>query len=214
MALFDEKVTAQLKGILSGLQEGVQIAYFTQEIECPMCKETRIFLEEFSLLSDKIALSVFDFVKDKDKAASYHVDKIPAIVVLNNKGVDTGIKFYGLPGGYEINSFIKSLLEASGQKEELSDVIKKRIAAINKEIHIQVFVTLSCPYCPAAVGTAHRLALESETIRADMIESTTFVPLAVKYGVQSVPLTVINDTHKLVGAQPIEAILEAIEKLS
>jgi predicted DsbA family dithiol-disulfide isomerase len=47
-----------------------------------------------------------------------------------------------------------------------------------------------------------------------MIESTTFVPLAVKYGVQSVPLTVINDTHKLVGAQPIEAILEAIEKLS
>lgn len=213
MPLFDEKVTSQLKGILSGLKNPVQIAFFTQEIECPMCRETHMFLNEFCALSDKLALSVYDFVKDKDTAEKYRVDKIPAIVMLDSSNNDTGIKFYGLPGGYEINSFIKSLLETSGQKEELPEAVKSRISAIKKDVHLQVFVTLSCPYCPAAVGAAHRLALENPSIRADMIESSTFVPLAVKYGVQSVPMTVINDAQKLVGAQPIEKLLDVIEKL-
>jgi len=63
------------------------------------------------------------------------------------------------------------------------------------------------------VSTAHRLALENKNIRADMVESSTFVPQAVKYGVQSVPLTVINENQKLVGANPLEKILEVIEKL-
>ncbi len=178
-----------------------------------MCKETHMFLDEFCALSDKLTLSVYDFVKDKEKADTYRVDKIPAIVVLDSANNDTGIKFYGLPGGYEINSFIKSLLESSGQKEELPEAVRSRISAIKKDVHVQVFVTLSCPYCPAAVGTAHRLALENPHIRADMVESSTFVPLAVKYGVQSVPMTVINDAQKLVGAQPIEKLLDVIEKL-
>ncbi len=212
MPLFDEKVSSQLKGILSGLKNPVKLAFFTQEIECSMCSETHQFLNEFCSLSDKLSLSVYDFVKDKNQAETYHVDKIPAIVVLDGAGSDTGIKFYGLPGGYEINSFITSLLETSGHKEELPDTIKSKIEAIKKDVHIQVFVTLSCPYCPAAVSAAHRLALESARIRADMIESSTFVPQAVKYGVQSVPMTVINETQKLVGAQPIEKLFEAIDK--
>lgn len=212
MPLFDEKVSSQLKGILSGMKNPVKLAFFTQEIECPMCKDTHQFMDEFSKLSDKLSLAVYDFVKDKAQAEKYHVDKIPAIAVLDGAGNDTGIKFYGLPGGYEINSFIKSLLETSGQKEELPEAVKSRIAALKKDVHIQVFVTLSCPYCPAAVSATHRLALESSHIRADMIESSTFVPLAVKYGVQSVPMTVINETQKLVGAQPIEKLLDAIEK--
>lgn len=211
MPLFDEKVANQLKGILNGMKNPVKLAFFTQEIECPMCRETHIFIDEFCGLSDKLSLSIYDFVKDKEQSEKYHVDKIPAIVVLDGAGKDTGIKFYGLPGGYEINSFIKSLLETSGQKEELPDTVKMKIAAIKKDVHIQVFVTLSCPYCPAAVSTAHRLALESDKIRADMIESSTFVPLAVKFGVQSVPMIVINETQKLVGAQPIEKLLDAID---
>lgn len=212
MSLFDEKVSSQLKNILSGMKNPVKLAFFTQEIECPTCRETHLFVEEFCALSEKLSLAVYDFEKDKAQADKYRVDKIPAIVVLDSAENDTGIKFYGLPGGYEINSFIKSLLETSGQKEELSEAVRSRIANLKKDVHIQVFVTLGCPYCPSAVSAAHRLALESSHIRADMIESTTFVPLAVKYGVQSVPMTVINETQKLVGAQPIEKLVDAIEK--
>jgi predicted DsbA family dithiol-disulfide isomerase len=63
------------------------------------------------------------------------------------------------------------------------------------------------------VSAAHRLALENKKIRADMVESSTFTPLAVKHQVQSVPMTVINETQKLVGAQPLEKLVEVMEKL-
>ena len=63
------------------------------------------------------------------------------------------------------------------------------------------------------MSTAHRLALENRNIRADMVESSTFVPLAVKHEVQSVPKTVINDVHSVVGTQPLEVLLDVIEKI-
>ncbi len=143
MALFDEKVSSQLKGILGGMKGRVNLVYFTQEFECGSCHDTRLFVEEIAGLSDKLNLTVFDIVKDKEKAEYYRVDKIPAIVVLDEKDNDTGMKFYGLPGGYEINSFMKSLIEASGVKEAIPEPIMKRIAAINKDVHLQVFVSLS-----------------------------------------------------------------------
>jgi len=63
------------------------------------------------------------------------------------------------------------------------------------------------------VSTAHRLALESPHVRADMVDTGTFPQLAVKYDVSSVPKIVINEKHELLGAQPIEEFLKVIEKL-
>ncbi|HPA71623.1 MAG TPA: hypothetical protein PKY31_05105 [Spirochaetota bacterium] len=143
MALFDEKVSSQLKGILKGLKNTVNVVYFTQEMECGTCRDTHAFVQELCGLSDKLKLTVFDFVKDKAKADFYKVDKIPAIVLLDSKDDDTGIRFYGIPGGYEINSFMKSLMEVSGEKEALPEPLLKRIAAINRDVHLQVFVSLS-----------------------------------------------------------------------
>ncbi len=213
MSLFNEKVKQQISGILKNMKDPVTIVYATQEFECPACRDTRSFVEEVGALSDAITVRVYDFVKDREKLSSYHIDKIPAIALLDRDGADTGVKFYGLPGGYEINSFLQSLLEASGHREPLAGPLAKRIAAVKKDVHIQVFISLTCPYCPPAVSTAHRLALESGNIRADMVESTTFVPLAQKYQVQGVPRIVINESHFLEGAHPMQSFLDVIEKL-
>ncbi|HMB19739.1 MAG TPA: thioredoxin family protein, partial [Spirochaetota bacterium] len=64
-----------------------------------------------------------------------------------------------------------------------------------------------------AVATAHRIALENPKIKADMVESSTFQHLAIKYNVSSVPKIVINETHEIIGAQPVSVFLEEIEKL-
>jgi predicted DsbA family dithiol-disulfide isomerase len=56
------------------------------------------------------------------------------------------------------------------------------------------------------VVLAHRLALESPWIRADMVEATEFPHLANKYQVYGVPRTVINETIHIEGAVP-ESIL-------
>ncbi len=211
MALFDDKVKQQLTEFLNTMNDTVNIVYFTQEFECRLCKETRMFVEEISELSDKVDLTVYDFQKESKKAEEYGVDKIPAIVILDKDKKDTGIKFYGLPGGYEINSFMASLLETSGRKEEIPADIASRIAGIDKDVHIQVFITLQCPYCPAAVAAAHRLALDNPKIKGDMVDSAVFPHLANRYEVTSVPRIIINDTHALEGAQPLTAILDVID---
>jgi len=213
MALFDEKVKKQLGDILAQMKDEVGLVFFSQEIECLTCRDTRSFVEEISSLNGKIKLEKYNLVTDKAKTAQYGVERIPAIVVLNKNGEDTGIKFYGIPGGYEINSFLGSILETSGRKEPLPKEIADRIAKISKDVHIQVFVTLGCPYCPNAVATAHRLALENKKIRADMIESATFPPMSIKYNVSGVPKVIINEKNEFTGAQPITTFLDVIEKL-
>jgi len=105
-------------------------------------------------------------------------------------------------------------MDVSRGTADLSPESKDKIAEINKPIHIQVFVTLTCPYCPAAVQMAHKLALESEYITSDMVESTEFPHLANKYGVMGVPKTVINETFGFEGALPESAFLDEIMKAS
>ncbi len=213
MAIFDDAIKQQLSELLKSLENDVTIHFFSQEMECGTCKDAREFLNEFMELSDKLHLKNYEFVKDKEKSEAFGIDKIPAIVVTDKDDKNRGVKFYGIPAGYEINSFIASLMEASGKSEALPEDIKKRIEAINKKIHIQVFVTLSCPYCPQAVATAHRLAYENDNISADMVDSSTFFYLANKYNIQGVPKVIINETHTMEGAQPITEFLNVLEKI-
>jgi glutaredoxin-like protein len=213
MALFDIKVQNQLKEILKNMKDDVKIINFTQEIECPMCRETRAFAEEIATLSDKLSCTVYNFITDKEMAKKYGVERIPAIVLLDKNGIDYGVKFYGLPGGYEINSFLGSIIEMSGRKEELPADIISRIKKIDKDVHIQVFVGLGCPHCPAAVSVAHRLAMENGKIKGDMVDSSNFVHLSQKYNVTGVPKIIINEKYELMGAHPINSFLDVIENL-
>ena len=130
MPMFDDDTKSKIKEMLEEMINDVNVVYFTQEYECETCKDTRIFLEELSMLSNKIKLNIYDFEKDNDKAKSMEIDKIPAIALLDSRNFDPGVRFYGLPGGYEINSFIRGLLEVSGKKDELPKDILNRINAI------------------------------------------------------------------------------------
>lgn len=214
MALFNDEVRRKLTDILEGLKDEVNIAFFTQEYECASCRDAHAFAEEFAELSDKIKLETFEFVRDKAEAEKYGVDKIPAMVILDKDKKDYGVRFYGIPGGYEINSFLTALNELSGNRDELPEELRKRIRAIDKDVHIQVFVTATCPYCPGAVVTGHRLAMENPHIKADMVDATIYPELSIKYAVRGVPKIVINEDRDLVGNQPLTEFLKILEDLN
>lgn len=213
MALFDEKIQQQLSGILAGMKDEVTLLFFTQEIECPMCRETRMFLDEIVPLAPKLKLERYNFVIDSEVSKKHGVERIPAIVVLDKNGTDHGIKFYGLPGGYEINSFLSAILEMSGKRDPFNDALARRIKDVDTDVHIQVFVGLGCPHCPGAVSVAHRLAMENPRIKADMIDAGNFVPLAQKYNITGVPKIIFNDKFELSGDHPVETFLDVIDRL-
>ena len=178
----------------------VRLVMFTQEFECQFCAETRQIVEELAALSDKVTAEIYDFIADKDKAVEYGIDKIPAIAIIGEK--DYGIRFYGIPSGYEFTSLFEDIIDVSRGESALLEPTKKALAQLKEPVHIQVFVTPTCPYCPMAVRLAHRLAMESDLVRADMVEAMEFPHLAVKYQVQGVPRSVINETIHQEGAAP------------
>jgi glutaredoxin-like protein len=174
------------------------------------CPEIKQLLEELSSLSDKIKLTVYDFKKEAAKAAEYHLDKIPAIIIKTEN--DTGIRFFGIPSGYEYMSLLEAIVDASRGQTELSPATKEALKKLNKEVDIKVFVTPTCPYCPMAVRLAHQMALESPLIRAAMIEAAEFPELTQKYEVMGVPKSIFNETITLEGAVPEEIFLEQVLK--
>jgi len=190
------------------LKDEVRIVVFTQETECPHCKQARELAEEVGALSNKIKVEVYDFVKDSEKAKKYQIDKVPAIALLGKK--DYGIRFYGLAYGYEFRPFTESIINVSRGATNLSEETKKKLASIEKPVHIQVFVSLTCPYCPLVTSLAHQFAMESNLVRADMVDMGEFPHLGHKYSVMGVPKTVINEKREFVGAVPEELFVEQV----
>jgi glutaredoxin-like protein len=212
MALLKDDVQNEVRERFKKLTGSVRLVNFTQKIECHHCEETRRLTEEIASLSPKINSQVYNFALDKEKSRQYKIDKIPAIVVEAEK--DYGIRFFGIPGGYEFNSLISAIYDVSRKATDLSVESKDKISKIDKPIHIQIFVTLTCPYCPSAVQMAHKLALESEYITSDMIESAEFPHLVNKYGVMGVPKVVINEEFGFEGALPETSFVEEVVKTS
>lgn len=212
MALLKDEVQNEVRERFKKLTGPVRLVNFTQKIECHYCEETRRLTEEIASLSPKISSQVYNFALDKEKSQQYKIDKIPVIVVEAEK--DYGIRFFGLPGGYEFNSLISAIYEVSRKTTDLSPESKDKIGKIDKPVHIQVFVTLTCPYCPSAVQMAHKLALESEYITSDMVESAEFPHLVNKYGVMGVPKVVINEEFGFEGALPESSFVEEVMKAS
>ncbi|MEO0092374.1 MAG: thioredoxin family protein [candidate division WOR-3 bacterium] len=211
MPILNNDVLNQLKKEFDNLTGNVKLTVFTQELECQYCEENRRLMEQVASLSDKISLQVYNFTLDKNIAEKYQIDKIPATIVESDRD-DYGIRFYGIPFGYEFTSLIEAIKIVSRRESGLSAESKKILRNINKKIRIQVFVTLTCPYCAPMVQLAHKVAMESPYITAEMIEASEFPHLAYKYNVYAVPKTVLNETIQFEGLVSEPAFIEKIQK--
>lgn len=139
MPLLDENTRQQVADELADLESPVKLVVFTQTFECQYCAETRQLCEEIADLSDQISVQVFNFVTDREQADEYGVDKIPAIAVIGAK--DYGIRYFGIPSGYEFMSLLDSVKTASSGEVELMPETMAFLDELKDPLHIQVFVT-------------------------------------------------------------------------
>jgi glutaredoxin-like protein len=210
MPILDSGTAEGVKQELADLGGPVRLVMFTQEFECDLCAEARALVEEVAATSEQLAAEIYNFVTDKEKADSLGIDKIPAIAVIGAE--DYGLRFYGIPSGYEFASLLAAIKAAGSGGAHLEDDTVAFLQALREPLHIQVFVTPTCPYCQSAVMLAHRLGVASRLVRADMVEATEFPHLAVKYSVMGVPRTVINDTVHLEGAVPEARLVDKLRE--
>jgi alkyl hydroperoxide reductase subunit AhpF len=105
---------------------------------------------------------------------------------------------------------LEAIFYASTGRTDLSEESRRRLKALKTPVRIQVFVTLTCPYCPQVASLAYKLAVESDMVRAEVVDISEFPHLAYRYAVMGVPKTVINDKVEFVGAVPEKLFIEYV----
>ena len=212
MAFIQEEDKAEIREQIGELTKTVRILLFTQSENCQYCGEAEGILEELSQFIDKIKFEKYDVERDAEVAKQYDVKRAPAIVIMGEK--DHGIRYYGLPAGYEFVALMNAVRMVGIDNSELAPETVQQLSRITKPVHIQVFVTPSCPYCPNAVTLSHQFAMASDLVTADAVEATEFPELAMQYNVRGVPRIVVNEEHHFEGAMPeqwfVEEVLKAV----
>lgn len=139
MAFLSDRDRQAVQQELTKLTGPVKLILFSQELGGETCVQTERLLKEVAELSGQVSLEVYNLVLDREKAEQYEVDRVPAIVVEGVK--DYGIRFYGMPAGYEFSNLIDAALLASSGQPQLSATTLERLAQVQKPVHIQVFTT-------------------------------------------------------------------------
>jgi alkyl hydroperoxide reductase subunit AhpF len=139
MGLITEQDAVEIRQRLQEMAGPVRLIHFTQELNLELGAETLQLMKELVALSDKLSLQVFNFLLDKEKVAEYRVDKVPATVIQNGK--DYGIRYYGLPAGYEFSAFLDVILAVSKGDSGLLATSRSKLVQLAHPLHIEVFVT-------------------------------------------------------------------------
>ena len=210
MALLSDDDRKYLQGEFGKISQPVKLILFTKEDGCASCSDTLQLLEETASLSDKIEVVTYDLTRDSEVAATYNVDRAPTVVIHGSK--DIGIRFYGIPSGYEFSTLIEDIVDLGTGTISLAPDTKDALAHLAEPVHIQVFVTPSCPHCPKAVRMAHMMAMESDKVTADVVMANEFPELSSKYNVMAVPKVVINEDTSFEGAIPEDDYVSFVAK--
>jgi alkyl hydroperoxide reductase subunit AhpF len=145
MSLISPADQEKLREAFNEMTSPVRLLFFTQTLGCETCLETRQILDELPPLSDKITIEEVNLVLEREKAAQYGIDRVPAIALVGEDGSeqtkDSRIRFLGTPAGYEFMSLVQAVLLVGGRPPSLTDENRRRVNAVTRPIAMQVFTT-------------------------------------------------------------------------
>jgi glutaredoxin-like protein len=117
--------------------------------------------------------------------------RFPAVSI-RPEGQDAGLRYDGLPWGYELSSLVGGIVDAGREEPKLRPDSLATLEQLDRDIALEVFVTPTCPHCPPVVLLAYRCALASERVTAAAIEANEFPQVSQELGVRSVPRIVVD----------------------
>ena len=123
-------------------------------------------------------------VEEKDLGTEI---RSPITFSLLKGGVSSGIKFTGIPGGHEFNSFILATLQLGGSDLKLDSGIKSLINDIEDKLRFEIFISLDCHICPDVVQALNKFAILNENIACEMIDGGLFPDEVEEKNIQGVP---------------------------
>ena len=140
MPLIREDVAAMLREEFQGLVDPVRLAVFSQALADPESEQVKRLVEELAALEPRLSVEPHNFVLDTARVEELGIRRTPAIAILGSQK-DYGIRFYGLPSGYEFGTLVDAVLDVSAGESHLKDSTRQALAQLPRPVHLQVFST-------------------------------------------------------------------------
>jgi alkyl hydroperoxide reductase subunit F len=153
------------------------------------------FLEEIADMSPKLSIEAVT------------LSRTPSFA-LAQPGQESRVEFAGLPLGHEFTSFILALLQVAGRAPKVDDTIAKRIQAIDKKLHFETYVSLTCHNCPDVVQALNIMSVLNPNISHTMIEGGMFQEEVEAKKIMAVPTVLLDDVEFASGRMTIEQLVE------
>ncbi|MDU4883684.1 FAD-dependent oxidoreductase [uncultured Clostridium sp.] len=208
--LLNDGLRAQLKGVLARLEKNVTLVSIVDESNSKSI-ELRDLILDIADLDERVNAEVYNKGENVEVENKIHADKYPVVALLDSDNKYSGVKFHGVPGGHELNSFILAIYNLGSAGQQISEETLNNIKKIDKDINIKVCVSLSCHLCPDVVVSSQRIAIGNEKVEAEMIDISNFKEIKDKFKVMSVPAIIVNDEQIYFGAKKIDEIINLIK---
>ena len=117
----------------------VKLTVFATELGPESNGQTIALLREVAALSDQLSVAVLNPHIERDAAQAYGVELTPTVIVEGAR--DYGVRFLGIPAGYEFSNLIDSIIAVSTGEAGLTDETKTALAGLAEDVTIKVFAT-------------------------------------------------------------------------
>lgn len=204
------EIKNSLKDLFKHMTKDVYLATIVDE-ELESSKELVEIIHEFSQLGDKIKIIKKPKGEDIEFEKRISADKFPIVSLLDENKNYTGIKFHGIPGGHEVNSFVVAIYNLGISNPNIDERLKVFASKFNRDINLKVLVSLSCHLCPEIVMNLQKLALLNRGIETEIIDISLFPDLKKEYKIMSVPAILKGNDTIIFGAKSIEELIKFIE---
>jgi glutaredoxin-like protein len=217
--VFSDSELNSIKREMSKLKNKVVLKLFTdfktQEDgskvrKCMACEgayELLKVLEDYS--NGKLEVEEISTEENEEEAEKFNVERIPAILFVDENDKEI-IRYLAHPTGSEFVPFLNSIQYFSGVRPYYADQIITHLKKIKKS-NMKIFITPTCPYCPATVPVLTLFSIVSKgKISSEIIDVNLNPDIGMKYQVQGVPHTVINEKDSIIGQFTPQDLLDKL----
>jgi alkyl hydroperoxide reductase subunit AhpF len=140
VAMLKAKDKEYVAKTLAGVKDDVRLVLFSRDGgECEYCAEAEGMLTDIAAASPRVRVEILSLKKDAARAKELGIDKVPGMAILGKK--DHGLRYFGLPSGYEFIPFVETLRSVGAADPELAPETVAALGKLQKPVQLTVFVT-------------------------------------------------------------------------
>ena len=195
--MLETQMKAQLQAYLQNLRQPIRLVASLDGSD--KSAEMRELLTDIAELSDKVSF--------EDNGAD---QRVPSFVVVKENET-RGVRFAAIPLGHEFTSLVLALLWTGGHPPKVEPEVMEQIKALDRDMRLEVYMSLSCHNCPDVVQAATLMAIYNPRIQTTVIDGGLNQAEVEARQVMAVPMVYLNDQVFGSGRMSLEEILGKLD---